>query len=189
MVSPVSSLSSVITVKIYNPKTRVIVQMLKPSSKVILLPDSLVCVCVCVYEGVKCSCPCVFQVLVQKIPDWDWTSGDAALCPMELKLGFMAQSCRLPGLSSLLANLFTMQSEVEVRSPHGYTRTHTHGPKIHSSAVHPAHTHNLKALCVCDLQQKGNSWKNLYREGMYNEIYTEHLSYPFRGMTFAQASK
>ncbi|XP_046880009.1 coiled-coil domain-containing protein 106-like isoform X4 [Hypomesus transpacificus] len=38
------------------------------------------------------------------IPDWDWTSGDAALCPLELKLGFMAQSCRLQGLSSLQAN-------------------------------------------------------------------------------------
>ncbi|XP_062327783.1 calcium-activated potassium channel subunit alpha-1-like [Osmerus eperlanus] len=116
------TLMNVITVKTYHPKTRVIVQMLKPSSK----------------------------VLVQKIPDWDWNSGDAALCPMELKLGFMAQSCRVPGLSSLLANLFTMQSEVE---------------------------------------QKGDSWKNFYREGMYNEIYTEHLSWPFRGMSFAQASK
>ena len=67
---------------------------------------------------------------MQKIPDWDWSCGDAALCPMELKLGFMAKSCLVPGLSTLLANLFTMQGEVEVRSQHGYThahaRAHTH---------------------------------------------------------------
>ncbi|XP_067117105.1 calcium-activated potassium channel subunit alpha-1-like [Osmerus mordax] len=116
------TLMNVISVKTYHPNTRVIVQMLKPSNKVI----------------------------VQKIPDWDWSCGDAALCPMELKLGFMAKSCLVPGLSTLLANLFTMQGEVE---------------------------------------QRGDSWKNLYMEGMYNEIYTEHFSWPFRGMSFAQASK
>ncbi|XP_062337499.1 calcium-activated potassium channel subunit alpha-1-like [Osmerus eperlanus] len=116
------TLMNVITVKTYHPKTRVIVQMLNPSSK----------------------------VMVQKIPHWDWNRGDAALCLTELKLGIMAQSCRVPGLSSLLANLFTMQSDVE---------------------------------------QKGESWKNLYMEGMFNEIYTEHLSWPFIGMSFTQASK
>ncbi|KAM6965342.1 calcium-activated potassium channel subunit alpha-1-like [Aplochiton taeniatus] len=80
-------LLSVISIKTYCPNTRIIVQMLKHSSK----------------------------AFVQKVPDWDWSRGDAVMCLAELKLGFMAQSCQVPGLSTLLANLFTIQKEVEKR--------------------------------------------------------------------------
>ncbi|XP_076854751.1 calcium-activated potassium channel subunit alpha-1-like [Brachyhypopomus gauderio] len=117
-----ANLMRVISVKQYCPNTRVIVQMLRHSSKAYL----------------------------HNVPNWDWACGDAVICLAELKLGFMAQSCQVPGLSTLLANLFTMHSEVE---------------------------------------NKGESWQKLYREGLYNEIYTEHLSVSFTGMTYAQASK
>ncbi|CAB1320000.1 unnamed protein product [Coregonus sp. 'balchen'] len=80
---------------------------------------------------------------LQNVPNWDWSRGDAVICLAELKLGFMSQSCLVPGLSTLLANLFTMQSEIE---------------------------------------QDGDTWQNLYREGLYNEIYTEHLSPSFIGI-------
>ncbi|XP_030647671.1 calcium-activated potassium channel subunit alpha-1-like [Chanos chanos] len=117
-----ANLMRVISVKQYCPRTRVIVQMLRHSSKAYL----------------------------QNVPNWDWARGDAVICLAELKLGFMAQSCIVPGLSTLLANLFTMQSEVE---------------------------------------DEEDSWKKLYRQGLYNEIYTEFLSSSFTGMSFAEASK
>uniref|UniRef100_A0A673ZR23 BK channel n=1 Tax=Salmo trutta TaxID=8032 RepID=A0A673ZR23_SALTR len=116
-----ANLMRVISIKQYCPNTRIIVQMLKHNSKAFL----------------------------QNVPNWDWSRGDAVICLAELKLGFMSQSCLVPGLSTLLTNLFTMQSEIE----------------------------------------DGDTWQNLYREGLYNEIYTEHLSPSFIGMSFAQASK
>ncbi|KAJ8005849.1 hypothetical protein DPEC_G00122180 [Dallia pectoralis] len=116
------NLMRVISIKQFCPTTRVIVQMLKHNSKAFL----------------------------QNVPNWDWSRGDAVICLAELKLGFMSQSCLVPGLSTLLANLFTMQSEVKLG---------------------------------------GDKWENLYREGLYNEIYTEYLSISFTGMSFAQASK
>uniref|UniRef100_A0AAR2M3R3 Calcium-activated potassium channel BK alpha subunit domain-containing protein n=1 Tax=Pygocentrus nattereri TaxID=42514 RepID=A0AAR2M3R3_PYGNA len=60
------------------------------------------------------SRPSGVQAYLQNVPNWDWSRGDAVICLAELKLGFMAQSCQVPGLSTLLANLFTMQSKVEV---------------------------------------------------------------------------
>ncbi|XP_071015280.1 calcium-activated potassium channel subunit alpha-1a-like [Oncorhynchus clarkii lewisi] len=117
-----ANLMRVISIKQYCPNTRIIVQMLKHNSKAFL----------------------------QNVPNWDWSRGDAVICLAELKLGFMSQSCLVPGLSTLLTNLFTMQSEIE---------------------------------------QDGDTWQNLYREGLYNEIYTEHLSPSFIGMSFTQASK
>ena len=39
------------------------------------------------------------------IPNWDPLQ-DEAICINELKLGFLAQSCLAPGISTLLANLF-----------------------------------------------------------------------------------
>ena len=47
----------------------------------------------------------------------------------------------------------------------------------------------LNLCCHFVSQQDGDTWQNLYREGLYNEIYTEHLSPSFIGMSFAQASK
>nr|XP_006625608.1 PREDICTED: calcium-activated potassium channel subunit alpha-1-like [Lepisosteus oculatus] len=81
-----SNLMRVISVKQYCPDTRVIIEMLQHNSKAHL----------------------------QNIPHWDYSRGDSVICLAELKLGFMAQSCLVPGLSTLLANLFTMQGEIEM---------------------------------------------------------------------------
>ena len=44
------------------------------------------------------------------IPSWDWKRGDDVICLVELKLGFIAQSCLAPGFSTMMANLFAMRS-------------------------------------------------------------------------------
>ncbi|XP_041089352.1 calcium-activated potassium channel subunit alpha-1-like [Polyodon spathula] len=84
----------VISIKDYCAETRVICVMLQNPSKVYL----------------------------QNIPSWDWHRGDAVICLAELKLGFMAQGCMVPGLSTLLANLFTMQSPAQTQP--GSWRSH-----------------------------------------------------------------
>ncbi|MGH0184496.1 UNVERIFIED_CONTAM: hypothetical protein FKN15_015104 [Acipenser sinensis] len=63
-----------------------------------------------------------YRVYLQNIPSWDWHRGDAVICLAELKLGFMAQGCMVPGLSTLLANLFTMQSPAQTQP--GSWRSH-----------------------------------------------------------------
>ncbi|XP_058864415.1 calcium-activated potassium channel subunit alpha-1-like [Acipenser ruthenus] len=84
----------VISIKDYCADTRVICTMLQNPSKVYL----------------------------QNIPSWDCHLGDAVICLAELKLGFMAQGCMVPGLSTLLANLFTMQSPAQTQP--GSWRSH-----------------------------------------------------------------
>ncbi|KAM4675803.1 potassium channel subfamily U member 1 [Discoglossus pictus] len=76
----------VISIKNYNPRVKVIIQILQSHSKSYL----------------------------QNIPSWDWRRGDSIICLAELKLGFMAQSCLVPGLSTLLINLCSMKSDVQV---------------------------------------------------------------------------
>ncbi|KAM8945905.1 calcium-activated potassium channel subunit alpha-1-like [Pelodytes ibericus] len=75
-----------ISIKRYYPQTRVIIQILKSESKIHL----------------------------QNIPAWDWRLGDAINCLQELKLGFMAQSCLVPGLSTMLINLYTLRLYLKV---------------------------------------------------------------------------
>ncbi|KAK7815141.1 hypothetical protein U0070_007806 [Myodes glareolus] len=70
----------VISIKNYHPKIRIITQMLQYHNKAHLL----------------------------NIPSWNWKEGDDAICLAELKLGFIAQSCLAQGLSTMLANLFSM---------------------------------------------------------------------------------
>jgi potassium large conductance calcium-activated channel subfamily M alpha protein 1 len=48
------------------------------------------------------------------IPSWSAAMGDSVICLAELKLGFIAQSCLAPGFSSLMANLFSMRSTIEI---------------------------------------------------------------------------
>uniref|UniRef100_A0A8C9F7W9 Calcium-activated potassium channel BK alpha subunit domain-containing protein n=1 Tax=Pavo cristatus TaxID=9049 RepID=A0A8C9F7W9_PAVCR len=76
----------VISIKNYHPKIRIITQMLQYHNKAHLL----------------------------NIPSWNWKEGDDAICLAELKLGFIAQSCLAPGLSTMLANLFSMRSFIKV---------------------------------------------------------------------------
>lgn len=55
-----------------------------------------------------------FQAHLLNIPSWNWKEGDDAICLAELKLGFIAQSCLAQGLSTMLANLFSMRSFIKV---------------------------------------------------------------------------
>lgn len=56
------------------------------------------------------------QAHLLNIPSWNWKEGDDAICLAELKLGFIAQSCLAQGLSTMLANLFSMRSFIKVTS-------------------------------------------------------------------------
>ncbi|XP_075766919.1 LOW QUALITY PROTEIN: potassium channel subfamily U member 1 [Pelodiscus sinensis] len=73
-----SNIMRVLSVKNHYPKTRVIIQIIQSHNKAYL----------------------------SKIPHWDWRRGDSIICFAELKLGFIAQSCLVPGLSTLLRSLF-----------------------------------------------------------------------------------
>ncbi|KAB0384388.1 hypothetical protein FD755_006305, partial [Muntiacus reevesi] len=83
-----SNIMRVISIKNYHPKIRIITQMLQYHNKAHLL----------------------------NIPSWNWKEGDDAICLAELKLGFIAQSCLAQGLSTMLANLFSMRSFIKVTS-------------------------------------------------------------------------
>ncbi|XP_062319416.1 calcium-activated potassium channel subunit alpha-1a isoform X9 [Osmerus eperlanus] len=81
-----SNIMRVISIKNYSPKIRIITQMLQYHNKAHLL----------------------------NIPSWNWKEGDDAICLAELKAGFIAQSCLAQGLSTMLANLFSMRSFIEI---------------------------------------------------------------------------
>ncbi|GAB1301765.1 Potassium channel subfamily U member 1 [Apodemus speciosus] len=73
----------VLSVKNYYPQTRVIIQILQSQNKIFL----------------------------SKIPNWDWSAGDNIICFAELKLGFIAQGCLVPGLCTFLTTLFIEQNQ------------------------------------------------------------------------------
>lgn len=50
------------------------------------------------------------QDFLPKIPSWNWTNGDNIICFAELKLGFIAQGCLVPGLCTFLTSLFLEQN-------------------------------------------------------------------------------
>ncbi|XP_076855996.1 calcium-activated potassium channel subunit alpha-1-like isoform X2 [Brachyhypopomus gauderio] len=81
-----SNIMRVISIKNYNSDIRIIVQMLQYHNKAHLL----------------------------NIPSWNWRAGDDAICLAELKLGFIAQSCLAQGLTTMLANLFSMRSAIQL---------------------------------------------------------------------------
>ncbi|XP_040545254.1 potassium channel subfamily U member 1 isoform X1 [Gallus gallus] len=86
----ISNIMRVLSVKNHCPKTRVILQIIQSRNKV-YLPN---------------------------IPNWDWKMGDSIICFAELKLGFMAQSCLVPGLSTLLTSLFIGKENAETKRKH-----------------------------------------------------------------------
>uniref|UniRef100_A0A8C9PXC4 BK channel n=1 Tax=Spermophilus dauricus TaxID=99837 RepID=A0A8C9PXC4_SPEDA len=51
------------------------------------------------------------QDFLPKIPSWNWSTGDNIICFAELKLGFMAQGCLVPGLCTFLTSLFVEQNK------------------------------------------------------------------------------
>ncbi|XP_021230461.1 potassium channel subfamily U member 1 isoform X2 [Numida meleagris] len=86
----ISNIMRVLSIKNHYPKTRVILQIIQSRNKV-YLPN---------------------------IPNWDWTMGDSIICFAELKLGFIAQSCLVPGLSTLLTSLFIGKENSETKRKH-----------------------------------------------------------------------
>jgi potassium large conductance calcium-activated channel subfamily M alpha protein 1 len=72
------------SIKNFDPNIRIIIQLLQYQNKTFLL----------------------------NIPNWNWdkVEGDDVICISELKLGLMAQNCLAPGISTYMANLFTMRS-------------------------------------------------------------------------------
>ncbi|XP_066839516.1 potassium channel subfamily U member 1 isoform X2 [Anser cygnoides] len=80
----------VLSIKNHYPNTRVILQIIQSRNKV-HLPN---------------------------IPNWDWRRGDNIICLAELKLGFIAQSCLVPGLSTLLTSLFIGKENTETKRKH-----------------------------------------------------------------------
>ncbi|XP_065603225.1 potassium channel subfamily U member 1 [Cyrtonyx montezumae] len=86
----ISNIMRVLSIKNHYPKTRVILQIIQSHNKV-YLPD---------------------------IPSWDWRMGDSIICFAELKLGFMAQSCLVPGLSTLLTSLFIGKENTKTKRKH-----------------------------------------------------------------------
>uniref|UniRef100_H0W9N4 Potassium channel subfamily U member 1 n=1 Tax=Cavia porcellus TaxID=10141 RepID=H0W9N4_CAVPO len=77
-----SNIMRVLSIKNYFPKTRIIIQILQSHNKVFL----------------------------PKIPSWNWNIGDNIICFAELKLGFIAQGCLVPGLCTFLTSLFVEQN-------------------------------------------------------------------------------
>ncbi|XP_057553290.1 potassium channel subfamily U member 1 [Hippopotamus amphibius kiboko] len=78
-----SNIMRVLSIKNYYPNTRVIIQILQSHNKVFL----------------------------PKIPSWNWNTGDNIICFAELKLGFIAQGCLVPGLCTFLTSLFVEQNK------------------------------------------------------------------------------
>ncbi|KAF5922357.1 hypothetical protein HPG69_009397 [Diceros bicornis minor] len=78
-----SNIMRVLSIKNYYPQTRVIIQILQSHNKVFL----------------------------PKIPSWNWSTGDNIICFAELKLGFIAQGCLVPGLCTFLTSLFVEQNK------------------------------------------------------------------------------
>ncbi|XP_010289621.1 PREDICTED: potassium channel subfamily U member 1, partial [Phaethon lepturus] len=78
-----SNIMRVLSIKNHYPNTRVILQIIQSHNKA-HLPN---------------------------IPNWNWRTGDSIICFAELKLGFVAQSCLVPGLSTLLTNLFIVKED------------------------------------------------------------------------------
>ncbi|KAM8794521.1 potassium channel subfamily U member 1 [Eudromia elegans] len=82
-----SNIMRVLSIKNNCPNTRVILQIIQSRNKVHL----------------------------QNIPNWGWRTGDDIICLAELKLGFIAQSCLVPGLTDLLTNLFVGKEKTETK--------------------------------------------------------------------------
>nr|XP_009675994.1 PREDICTED: potassium channel subfamily U member 1 [Struthio camelus australis] len=90
-----SNIMRVLSIKNNYPNTRVILQIIQSHNKV-YLPN---------------------------IPSWDWRTGDSIICFAELKLGFIAQSCLVPGLSTLLTTLFIGKENTETRRKYVENKT------------------------------------------------------------------
>lgn len=142
--------------------------------------------------GLICNCfPTLKQVYLPNIPNWDWSTGDSIICFAELKLGFMAQSCLVPGLSTLLTSLFIGKENTEVnpltwlRQAENHTNV-TAGHEIAQTALKaasPAVEMLLLSPSGCvwyfNLQNKALNWTAIpvFRGFSYAEfIWAKHMN-------------
>nr|QBP05237.1 large-conductance calcium-activated potassium channel 1a [Petromyzon marinus] len=132
--------NKVISIKNYHPRIRVITQMLQYHNKAHLL----------------------------NIPSWSWREGDAAICLSELKLGFIAQSCLAQGISTMLANLFSMRSYIKTGQSRCWQLSR-------------------RSMRTSEIEE--DTWQKFYLEGVSNEMYTEYLSSAFVGLSFPAVSE
>uniref|UniRef100_A0A4W5NVX2 Calcium-activated potassium channel subunit alpha-1 n=1 Tax=Hucho hucho TaxID=62062 RepID=A0A4W5NVX2_9TELE len=114
-----SNIMRVISIKNYSPKIRIITQMLQYHNKAHLL----------------------------NIPSWNWKEGDDAICLAELKAGFIAQSCLAQGLSTMLANLFSMRSFIEIEED-TWQKYYLEGV---ANEMYTEYLSNTTVLCPCDV--------------------------------------
>uniref|UniRef100_A0A8C1X7H1 Calcium-activated potassium channel subunit alpha-1 n=1 Tax=Cyprinus carpio TaxID=7962 RepID=A0A8C1X7H1_CYPCA len=114
-----SNIMRVISIKNYHPKIRIITQMLQYHNKAHLL----------------------------NIPSWNWKEGDDAICLAELKAGFIAQSCLAQGLSTMLANLFSMRSYIKIEED-TWQKYYLEG------VANEMYTEYL-SICFCSIMQEG----------------------------------
>ena len=103
----------VISVKNYHPKVRIIIQILQYHNKAHLQKIRHKNFCFKYYQFYICTFYLLLFALLN-IPSWSSKLGDDVICLSELKLGFVAQSCLAPGFSSLMANLFSMRSTINI---------------------------------------------------------------------------
>uniref|UniRef100_A0A2K6FKY4 Potassium channel subfamily U member 1 n=1 Tax=Propithecus coquereli TaxID=379532 RepID=A0A2K6FKY4_PROCO len=96
-----SNIMRVLSIKNYHPNTRVIIQILQSHNKVYL----------------------------PKIPTWNWSTGDNIICFAELKLGFIAQGCLVPGLCTFLTSLFVEQNRKVISPKQPWKRHFLNGMK------------------------------------------------------------
>ncbi|XP_038602887.1 potassium channel subfamily U member 1 isoform X2 [Tachyglossus aculeatus] len=96
-----SNILRVLSIKNYYPKSRVIIQILQAHNK----------------------------VLLPKIPHWNWSSGDNIICFAELKLGFMAQGCLVPGLCTFLTSLFITEESKKIIPKETWQKDYLDGMK------------------------------------------------------------
>ncbi|XP_038061230.1 calcium-activated potassium channel subunit alpha-1-like isoform X15 [Patiria miniata] len=138
----------VISVKNYHSKCRVIVQLMNYHNKAHLL----------------------------NIPSWNWRDGDDVICIAELKLGFIAQACLAPGFSTIMANLFAMRSNSEIKRA-AFTQGVSH-TNVYQVSSNESDTAGRKV-----------SWQTHYLQGCGNEMYTEYLSKSFTGLSFPEVAQ
>ncbi|XP_006896713.1 PREDICTED: potassium channel subfamily U member 1 [Elephantulus edwardii] len=93
-----SNIMRVLSIKNYYPKSRVIIQILQSYNKVYL----------------------------SKIPSWNWKAGDNIICFTDLKLGFIAQGCLVPGLCTFLTSLF-IELNIKVNPKHTWQKQFLNG--------------------------------------------------------------
>uniref|UniRef100_A0A8C3FDS7 Potassium calcium-activated channel subfamily U member 1 n=1 Tax=Chrysemys picta bellii TaxID=8478 RepID=A0A8C3FDS7_CHRPI len=110
------------------------------------------------------------QVYLANIPNWDWRRGDSIICLAELKLGFIAQSCLVPGLSTLLRHLFIRQKSTKVSPSLVQIMAHFYCKACHSDIDDP----KLIKKCHCRSRSRTRSFSGNHQEQTTSPLH-DHI--------------